>query len=58
MAWSALYEEYPCWAAPSSLRAAFAEARLDSMDSSQAPTRVKMCEGMCSACGADGAMEA
>jgi len=38
------------------VRSLSAEARLDSIDSFQAPTRVKMCEGMCSACGASGAI--
>ena len=33
-----------------------AERRLVATESAQAPTRVKMCEGMCSACGASGAM--
>ena len=37
-------------------RAAAAEARLEAMDSSHRPSRMKMCEGMCSACGAEGAI--
>jgi hypothetical protein len=35
-----------------------AERMLVAAESSQAPTRVKMCEGMCNACGAAGAMPA
>ena len=31
-------------------------ARFDAIESSQYPRRVKICEGMCSACGADGAI--
>ena len=38
--------------------AARADAILDEIESFQAPTRVKMCEGMCCACGAAGAMPA
>jgi hypothetical protein len=36
--------------------AAFAERSLIAAESFHAPTRVKMCDGMCSACGADGAI--
>ena len=59
MAWSALYEPSACcaWRLSSSL-AAPADARLVSIDSCQAPRRVKMCEGMCSAWGAEGAIAA
>ena len=50
----------PSRAAPSSgsllFCAASAERRLVAAESAQAPTRVKMCEGMCSACGASGAI--
>ena len=35
-------------------RAAAREARFDSIDSSHSARRVKMCDGMCSACGEDG----
>jgi hypothetical protein len=38
--------------------AAFADARLDSTEASHAPTRVKMCDGIWSACGDDGAIAA
>ena len=38
--------------------AASAERRFVAIDSSHEPTRVKMWEGMCSACGASGAMPA
>ena len=33
-----------------------AEARFDSIDSFHIPRRVKMCDGMCSAWGAEGAI--
>ena len=32
------------------------DARLESIDSCHKPSRVKMCEGMCSACGESGAI--
>ena len=35
-----------------------ADVRFDSTDSSQAPTRVNTCEGMCRACGDAGAIDA
>ena len=38
--------------------AARAEAMLEEIDSFHAPTRVKMCDGICSACGAAGAIPA
>ena len=39
-----------------SLRPASAEAMFESMDSCHSPSRVKMCDGMWSACGEDGAI--
>ena len=36
--------------------AASAEAMFESIDSCQSPSRVKMCEGMCRACGEEGAI--
>jgi len=36
--------------------AARAAAMFDPIDSFQKPTRVKMCDGMCCACGAAGAI--
>jgi hypothetical protein len=38
--------------------ATLAERTLLAATSCHAPTRVKMCEGMCSACGAEGAISA
>ena len=38
--------------------AASTERRLVATEACHAPTRVKICGGMCSACGAEGAMSA
>ena len=45
-------------AAPLVFRAASADRRFVSIDSCQEPTRVKVCDGMCRACGIAGASEA
>src|ERR1039458_1971924 len=44
------------WDLISYSRAAAAEARLDAMASCHSPSRMKMCDGMCWACGTLGAI--
>ena len=56
MACSASNAVAPAWVLEIHLCAVCADVMFESIDSFHIPRRVKMCDGMCCACGAEGAI--